>query len=204
MTDPPAVLLTATIWTYWFGVGLLIVRARHRTHRLPGVVPEQRLEQFMWTLWLPLVAAWMTLPYLALARNHGFAAVPAFARDDPGYAALRWIAAVGAIACLLLTSLCWSHMGRHWRMAVVLDADAELITSGPFRYVRHPIYTLSMLLMICSALVIPTAPMLLIAAVHLLLMHLKARIEERHLLRVHGKAYRGYAARTGRFLPKLG
>lgn len=204
MKDLPGVLLTATIWSYWFGVGLMILRARRKTHRFAGLVPEQPLERLMWIVWLPLVALWIVLPYLALVRTQGLVGnVPAFARSD-SYALLRWVAAIGGVACLLLTSLCWSRMGRHWRMDVPLKGEVPLITDGPFRYVRHPIYTLSMLLMICSAVVVPTVPMLGIAIVHLVLMQLKARHEERHLLRLHGEVYRSYLARTGRFLPKRG
>jgi protein-S-isoprenylcysteine O-methyltransferase Ste14 len=202
--DLPGVLLTATIWAYWFGVGLMIARARRKTHGLAGLVPEQPLEQFMWIIWVPLVAAWIALPYLALVRSQGLLAVPEFAREDPGYASLRWIAAVGAVACLLLTSVCWSRMGVHWRMAVSVKGEEGLITDGPFRYVRHPIYALSMLLIICSAIVVPTLPMLVVAVAHLVLTHLKARNEERHLLTVHGEAYRRYLVRTGRFFPRVG
>ena len=156
----------------------------------------------MWIIWVPLVAAWITLPYLALVRTHPLLAMPIFVQQSAGYVALRWIAAVCAVICLLLTSLCWSRMGTHWRMAVSLKGEEELITDGPFRHVRHPIYALSMLLMICSAVVVPTAPMLAVAFVHLVLNHLKARNEENHLLTVHGDAYRRYLARTGRFFPK--
>jgi protein-S-isoprenylcysteine O-methyltransferase Ste14 len=202
MRDLPGVLLTATVWAYWLGVGMMIVRARRKTHRLAGLVPEQRLERFMWIVWVPLVAAWITLPYLALVRTHPLLAMPAFVHQSAGYVALRWIAAVCAVICLLLTSLCWSRMGTHWRMAVSLKGEEELITDGPFRHVRHPIYALSMLLMICSAVVVPTAPMLAVAIVHLVLNYLKARNEEKHLLTVHGDAYRRYLARTGRFFPR--
>jgi protein-S-isoprenylcysteine O-methyltransferase Ste14 len=55
--------------------------------------------------------------------------------------------------------------------------------------------------MACSLVVVPTAPMLAVAAVHFMLLQLKARNEERHLVVVHGDAYRRYAASTGRFLP---
>lgn len=204
MTDVPGVLLTATIWTYWFGVGLLIARAWRRTGELAGLIPRQRREQLMWIIWLPLVAAWIALPYLALVRSHGLVAERVLADGDGAFATLRWIAAMGAVACLLLTSLCWSRMGRNWRMDVPPEGEEELFTDGPFRYVRHPIYALSMLLMICSAIVVPTVPMLAVAIAHLLLMQLKARHEERHLLAVHGAAYRRYLERTGRFFPKRG
>jgi protein-S-isoprenylcysteine O-methyltransferase Ste14 len=202
MKDLPGVVLTATVWAYWLGVGMMIIRARRKTHRLAGLVPEQRLERFMWIVWVPLVAAWITLPYLALVRTQTLLAMPVFVHQSAGYFALRWIAAVCALICLLLTSVCWSRMGTHWRMAVSLKGEEELITDGPFRHVRHPIYSLSMLLMICSAIVVPTVPMLVVAIVHLVLMQLKARNEENHLLTVHGDLYRRYLARTGRFLPK--
>ena len=202
MRDLPGVVLTATVWAYWLGVGMMIVRARRKTHRLAGLVPEQRLERFMWIIWVPLVAAWITLPYLALVRTQTLLGMPVFVHQSAGYVALRWIAAVCALICLLLTSVCWSRMGTHWRMAVSLKGEEELITDGPFRHVRHPIYALSMLLMICSAIVVPTVPMLVVAIVHLVLVQLKARNEEKHLLTVHGDAYRRYLARTGRFFPK--
>ena len=202
MRDLPGVLLTATVWAYWLGVGMMIVGAHRKTHRLAGLVPEQRLERFMWIVWVPLVAAWVSLPFLALVRTHALLAMPVFVHQSAAYAWLRWIAAVCAVICLLLTSACWSRMGTHWRMDISLKGEEELITDGPFRHVRHPIYALSMLLMICSAVVVPTLPMLVVAIAHLVLSYLKARNEENHLLAVHGDLYRRYLARTGRFFPK--
>ena len=202
MRDLPGVLLTATVWAYWLGVGMMIVGAHRKTHRLAGLVPEQRLERFMWIVWVPLVAAWIALPYLALVRTPTLLTMPVLVQQSAGYVALRWLAVVCAVICLLLTSVCWSRMGTHWRMAISLEGEEELITDGPFRHLRHPIYALSMLLMICSAVVVPTLPMLVIAIVHLVLNYLKARNEESHLLTVHGDRYRRYLARTGRFFPK--
>jgi len=46
--------------------------------------------------------------------------------------------------------------------------------------------------------------MAIVAIVHITLMNLKARNEERHLLRTGGETYARYLARTGRFLPRLG
>lgn len=201
MRDWPAIVLTATIWAYWVGVGVMIVRVHRTTHRLAGLVPEQRLEQSMWLIWVPLVATWLTLPYLALVRSNAPLSMPLFAREVTTYSALRWLAAAIAVICLLLTSLCWSRMGTRWRMDVSLEGTEELITDGPFRHVRHPIYALSMLLMACTVIVVPTVPMLVVGALHFGLMQLKARNEERHLIAAHGDAYRRYLARTGRFLP---
>ena len=63
MKDLPCILMAATVWAYWACVGAMIVRVRRRTRKLSGIVPSQRLEQLMWIVWVPLVAAWMLLPY---------------------------------------------------------------------------------------------------------------------------------------------
>jgi protein-S-isoprenylcysteine O-methyltransferase Ste14 len=200
MKDWAGVLCVATVWSYWIGVGMMIVRVRRKARLSGGLMPEQPLERAMAVVWVPLVAAWLTLPYLSLVREHAPLALPAFARLA-WYAALRGLAAAAGFAALLATSLCWSRLGLAWRMAVSAAERQPLITDGPFRHVRHPIYALQVLLVGCSLVVVPTAPMLAIAAVHVVLVHLKARNEERHLERVHGDAYRSYAARTRRFLP---
>ena len=203
MKDFPATVLTATIWTYWFCVGVMAVRVRRRTRKLSGVVPKQRLEQFMWLIWVPLVFAWMALPYLAATGARAPWGLPGFA-GEAGFLLLRWIAALAAVACLALTIECWIRMGKNWRMAVTPDQQTELVTSGLYGRIRHPIYALSILLMACSALIVPTLPMALVAVVHIALMLVKARNEERFLLAAKGEAYARYCRRTGRFIPRFG
>ncbi len=80
----------------------------------------------------------------------------------------------------------------------------ELVTGGLFGLVRHPIYSLSILLMLCSALVVSNLPMILIATLHVSVMNFKANIEEQHLTERHGPSYLSYCQRVGRFLPRLG
>jgi protein-S-isoprenylcysteine O-methyltransferase Ste14 len=179
----------------------MVVRVRKATHRLPGVVPEQRLEQAMWVVWVPLIAAWNVLPWLAARNAQGLLALPGFALALPAYAMLRWAAVAAGLACLALTARCWMRMGKNWRMGIGLAEKGELITDSLFARVRHPIYALSIGLMLCSLIVVPTWPMLVVAVVHIGLMTLKAGNEERHLLQVHGQEYRRYMERTRRFLP---
>ena len=69
MKDLPCIVMAATVWAYWACVGAMIVRVRRRTRKLSGIVPSQRLEQLMWIVWVPLVAAWMVLPYVAAGSN---------------------------------------------------------------------------------------------------------------------------------------
>jgi protein-S-isoprenylcysteine O-methyltransferase Ste14 len=203
MRDFPAFVLAATIWAYWFCVGVMVVRVRRRTRKLAGVIPRQPLERFMWVLWVPLVGAWMVLPYLAATRTGMPWGLPAFAGSPP-YLPLRWAGVGIALVCLALSIECWARMGKNWRMAVTPGERTDLVTSGLYGYIRHPIYALSILLMLCTVVVVPTLPVLAIAAIHVALMLAKARNEERFLAGVHGDAYRRYCDRTGRFLPRLG
>lgn len=201
--DFPGVLLSATIGAYWFGVGAMIVRVRRHARRVVGVVPEQRLERFMWLVWVPLVVAWIALPWLSLTRTQPPFALPEFVHANAAYAALRWVAALVGVACLAITIKCWARMGKDWRMAVTGEPDQALIMDGMFSRIRHPIYAFSILLMACTMVVVPTPLMLTFGVIHIVLMVIKARNEERHMLASHGDDYARYLARTGRFLPRF-
>jgi protein-S-isoprenylcysteine O-methyltransferase Ste14 len=202
MHDLPLAVLACTIWAYWTGVALMVVRVRKQTRTLAGAVPEDALERRMWLVWVPVIVAWILLPSQAMGRQHWLLAVPGFASEQP-LLVVRGLAAVVAVACLALTASVWRRMGKNWRMAVRVDRQGELITDGLFRYVRHPIYAASIVLMACSVIVLPTLPMLLIALLHIVLMLLKARNEERYLLAAYGDRYAAYSKATGRFFPRL-
>ncbi len=194
--------LIATVSAYWLGVGVMIVRVRRHARRVVGVVPEQPMERLMGLAWIPIVAAWIALPWLAYWRPQSGFAVPEWARAVEWVALLRILAAVVAVLCLAATIKCWARMGKDWRMAVTGEPSQPLITDGLFARIRHPIYAFSVLLMLCTMVILPTWPILVAGAAHITLMVLKARNEERHLLAHHGEAYARYLARTGRFVPR--
>ena len=202
VSDPALLAIAVTVSAYWTGVGAMVVRVRRHRHKDAGLVPQQKRERAMWVVWIPLVALWIALPWLALTRSGGLLGLPAVAHAEPAFLALRVIAAVVGVACLLATARCWKRMGDDWRMDVSSQATA-LITDGPFHRIRHPIYAFSIMLMLASAVVLPTLPMIAIALVHVTLMNLKARNEEAHLAATHGAEYARYAARTGRFMPRF-
>lgn len=201
MRDLPLLVVALTVTAYWIGVGAMVNRVRRHRRRDAGLVPEQPRERVMWLVWLPLVAAWIALPWLAQSRTEGLLGLPAFARVE-GFLVVRSLAAAGAVLCWVATLRCYRRMGDDWRMDVSSQATA-LITDGPFQRIRHPIYTFSILLMLASVVVLPTLPMVAIALVHVTLMNLKARNEEAHLAATHGADYARYAARTGRFMPRF-
>lgn len=96
-------------------------------------------------------------------------------------------------------------MGESWRVDVN-DADGtRLVTSGPFRVVRNPVYSSMIVLVTGAALMVPTV--LSFASVVSVLAGLELqvrRLEEPYLLRVHGEEWRAYASDIGRFVPRIG
>jgi protein-S-isoprenylcysteine O-methyltransferase Ste14 len=202
LPDVPLLVVALTISAYWLRVGAMVVRARRRQRHDVGVIPERPSERRLWLLFVPVVAAWCALPWLALGRTGGALAVPAFADETALYAVLRWVFAAVAVACLAFTIDCWRRMGRNWRMDIS-DSNTSLVTEGLFARIRHPIYAFSIAMIIATLFVLPTWPMLVVALVHVVLMNVKARSEEAHLTRLHGDAYVRYVARTGRFFPSF-
>jgi protein-S-isoprenylcysteine O-methyltransferase Ste14 len=80
-----------------------------------------------------------------------------------------------------------------------------LRSDGPFRWVRNPIFSWMILAASGLALLVPNAASLVGLAALVVGIELQVRlVEEPYLLRTHGAAYAGYAARTGRFLPGVG
>jgi protein-S-isoprenylcysteine O-methyltransferase Ste14 len=102
------------------------------------------------------------------------------------------LAAVGAI-----------HLGGALTAQPVPKPDAGVVAHGIYRYTRHPIYT-GLLLYGAGSLLVTGHPVVVAAAVGLFaLLIAKARWEEVMLIRSTPN-YRGYAQRTGRFIPRVG
>jgi protein-S-isoprenylcysteine O-methyltransferase Ste14 len=201
--DLPASILSCTIWAYWSGVVLMSLVSRWRYRNAAGLLPRKTSEQIVWPLWVLVVAGWNVGPWLAMRSHHLLLALPDWIHSTAALTGIRLTAACLGVAALLLTVRCWIAMGRSWSMAVVPGKKTELVTSGLYAYVRHPIYFLSICLMLTSLFVIPTPLMLGLAVVHIGLLTMKARCEEQFLLALHGAGYADYCRRTGRFCPRL-
>jgi protein-S-isoprenylcysteine O-methyltransferase Ste14 len=122
--------------------------------------------------------------------------------DEP---LVRWSGVVLVGLGIAITIGSQVAMGRSWRADVDPDARTELVTSGPFRLVRNPVFTGSAITVVGLAFVVPNVVSLLMLVAFLTGLEIQVRlVEEPYLLRVHGDAYRAYAARTGRFVPAIG
>ena len=85
---------------------------------------------------------------------------------------------------------------------MTLKKDHELIGSGPYRRIRHPIYSGMLLAMLGAALTLGEIRGLVAFAVACLSFYYKARKEERFLSGEFGAAFLEHVRRTGMFLPR--
>lgn len=117
---------------------------------------------------------------------------------------LRWFGVVVAITAVFLLFWMFRSLGMNITDTVVTRRDHTLITDGPYRWIRHPLYTFGSLFFISLSLVtgIWLIPLLAIPTFAILIQ--RTSIEERALQERFGDEYLRYSERTGRFFPRFG
>lgn len=133
--------------------------------------------------------------FLLMPRAVEFAVVPL-------PAGWRLLGAPVGLLGLLLFAWMFRHLGLNVTSTATPRAAATLVTSGPYRWVRHPMYLAALVLAMAAALL--TANLVVAGggawAVGLLLA--RSRLEERRLVEKFGDAYREYQDRTGAIFPR--
>ncbi|TAK11160.1 MAG: isoprenylcysteine carboxylmethyltransferase family protein [Anaerolineae bacterium] len=139
------------------------------------------LSLLAWLIYPPLIA-WASVPVPLPLRLAGFALA-------------------AAMAPLLLWML--RSLGDNITPTVVVRQDHQLVTHGPYKWIRHPLYTFGSTFFIGVSIAAQSLLMLAAGLAALVSLILRTRIEEEKLEERFGDAYREYKARTGQFLPKL-
>jgi protein-S-isoprenylcysteine O-methyltransferase Ste14 len=115
------------------------------------------------------------------------------------------LAAIGALlfACGIALAV-WArlHLGHNWGMPMTQRAEPELVTSGPYRFVRHPIYSGLLTAMLGTALV-DNLLGLIVVAVLVVYFYYCGTVEERNLTATFPQAYPEYQSRTKMLIPFL-
>ena len=111
---------------------------------------------------------------------------------------------VGRDPCVLGLIVCiWARatLGRNWSGAVTLKQDHELIERGPYRWVRHPIYTGLLLMFLATALLLGRTGGLIGVVLVFLSFWIKLGDEEKVMLKQFPDQYATYQRRTKRIIP---
>jgi protein-S-isoprenylcysteine O-methyltransferase Ste14 len=152
-----------------------------------------------WTRFVIGVAMVVVLFTWGRLRRHGMIRVPEYWW---GYSLAAGL--LGALLTVLGLALAiWARnvIGRNWSATVVFKENHELIERGPYAYVRHPIYS-ALLLMILGTAVASGAPeWFVILGVAFVMLLVKARMEERMMTRHFPAAYPAYKRRVKALIP---
>lgn len=105
------------------------------------------------------------------------------------------------------TVLAWAathHLGKQWRYEAALSADHDLIQTGPYRFLRHPIYASMFGMLLAAGFCLTWWPMFLAGILFFLVgTEVRVRAEERLLTERFPAAYADYRARTSAYIPFL-
>jgi protein-S-isoprenylcysteine O-methyltransferase Ste14 len=118
-----------------------------------------------------------------------------------------WARLLGAAPGMLADGLAYwvfSSLGKNVTPTVITRDRHELVTTGPYRWVRHPLYSIGFLSYISFALLAANWYVAVLSMATLILIAVRVPKEEEALIARNGDVYRHYVRRTGRFLPRFG
>jgi protein-S-isoprenylcysteine O-methyltransferase Ste14 len=133
--------------------------------------------------------------YAVLPENRNILIVPL-----PGW--LHWLGM--ALGIISLAQQIWTHvtLQKTWSAAKESGKNNVVITSGPYSWIRHPLYMALMLFFIGLSLVSGFSLFLLLASLSIPFFNNAAIKEEAIMVQQFGDEYREYMKRTGRFFPR--
>jgi protein-S-isoprenylcysteine O-methyltransferase Ste14 len=110
-----------------------------------------------------------------------------------------------ALTAVGVTFAIWArlYIGENWSSAAAVKVNHELIRTGPYAWVRHPIYSGLLLAAIGTSLVRDEVRGLLALPIVWFGFWIKSRIEEQFMLKTFGPAYAEYSRSTGALIPKF-
>ena len=98
----------------------------------------------------------------------------------------------------------FSHLGKNVTPTVITRSDHQLVVDGPYRLIRHPLYTMGFLAFLSFSMLAANWYVAGMAVVSFLILNIRVPLEEANLIKRFGAEYLAYMKRTGRYLPKIG
>jgi len=115
---------------------------------------------------------------------------------------LRWAGVALGVCSFGLYAWAQATLGKAWSPHLQMREEHGLITTGPYAWIRHPIYLA--LLVFLTGIALSTANWFFIAllVVSIIVLALRIPKEEQMMIEEFGEAYKEYVEKTGIFIPK--
>ena len=117
---------------------------------------------------------------------------------------LRWMGVGIGVLCTFGIYWLFSNIGSGITSTSATREQHKLVTSGPYRWVRHPLYTFGSTMFIAFGIIADTWFIAALGILTFTLMAIRTPKEEALLIEKFGDEYREYMKQTGKYLPKLG
>ena len=117
---------------------------------------------------------------------------------------LHWVGLALLLSATCLLFFLFRAIGKNITDTVGIKQDHELITSGPYHYIRHPLYSASILVFIGFGLLLGNWLIPLTGTITFAILLVRLAKEEANLIETFGDRYRQYMESTPRFFPRLG
>lgn len=183
---------------YWAGVIIHARRLRKQTGKVPNTKPRGLKEKLLLAGWSFVIAGWAGQPFVAA----DYGSMPLFFSNIVFYPFFIFTGLLLIVCGQLGTLWCYKTLGDSWRIWINRKEETVLVKHGPYSFVRHPIYSFQIVILIGAALLLPTLFSLIILAVHLICVLIKAMDEEAYLADIHGPEYSAYILQTRRLFPE--
>ena len=117
---------------------------------------------------------------------------------------VRWLGVGIGIVCTIMIYWLFSSIGSGITPTSATRKQHTLVTSGPYRWVRHPLYTVGSSMFISFGMMADNWFIAALGVLAFIAMAIRTPQEEANLIEKFGDEYREYMKHTGRYLPKLG
>jgi protein-S-isoprenylcysteine O-methyltransferase Ste14 len=117
---------------------------------------------------------------------------------------VRWLGVGIGIVCTIMIYWLFSSIGSGITPTSATRKQHKLVTRGPYRWVRHPLYTVGSSMFISFGMMADNWFIAALGVLAFIAMAIRTPKEEANLIEKFGDEYREYMKHTGRYLPKLG
>ncbi|MFX0167858.1 MAG: isoprenylcysteine carboxylmethyltransferase family protein [Candidatus Hodarchaeota archaeon] len=193
-------VLIVAMWIVFAFVRIFYRRKTARPKRPEDKLPTESREKFGWVQILisisilgmlgsvivytlmPLWILWFPLPFPSL---------------------VRWVGVI--LGFSTVPFLVWIHrtLGRFYAPELAIKKEHQLITTGPYSRIRHPMYTVFILFTLSMVLVASNLFVTIFGFLLIIMFYPNSKQEEQMLLNQFGDQYRVYQRQTGRFFPRI-
>ncbi|MFH1207632.1 MAG: isoprenylcysteine carboxylmethyltransferase family protein [Patescibacteria group bacterium] len=118
---------------------------------------------------------------------------------------VTWLEIVGLlliVASIRLKMRAYAALGKNWAAAPTIHEDHSLVRAGPYAWVRHPVYTSNIIMLLGTFFATSSLALLMLGACYFVTDIVRGNVEEKQLALQFGESYAQYRSAVGKYVPR--